>query len=421
MDIFSQIESSVRGYCRAFPVVFTKAQNATLFDEKGHLYIDFLGGAGTLNYGHNNLIFKHALIEYIESNGVTHGLDMHTSAKRAFLESFHKLILKPRGMNYKVQFTGPTGTNAVEAALKLARMNTGRQTIVSFTNGFHGVTQGSAAVTANSYYKNAIGMPLPGVKFMPYDGYLGDFNTLQYFEKALNDGSSGLSKPAAVIVECIQGEGGLNAASAEWMRGLQTLCRRHEMLLIVDDIQAGCGRSGTFFSFEEFDIQPDIITLSKSLGGYGLPIAIVLLKEALDTWQPGEHNGTFRGNNHAFVTARQALETYWADGQFSSQIKRKESLLRKRLKSIQALHGKGIRHKGRGIMQGLEFANGDIASAITEEAFKRGLVIETSGSDGQVVKILAPLTIEENMLKQGLNILEDCIGNVMNSSVAKVF
>ncbi len=254
---------------------------------------------------------------------------------------------------------------------------------------------------------------------MPFDGYLGDYNTLHYFEKALQDKSSGLGHPAAVIVECIQGEGGLNAASAEWMRGLQTLCRRHDMLLIVDDIQAGCGRSGTFFSFEEFDIQPDIITLSKSLGGYGLPMAIVLLKEKLDTWQPGEHNGTFRGNNHAFVTARQALETYWADGEFSNQVQHKASVLRKRLKSIQAHHGQGVHHKGRGIMQGLEFANGDIASAITEEAFKQGLVIETSGSDGQVVKVLAPLTIEEGTLEQGLSILEDCIDNVMNSSVAK--
>lgn len=419
MDIFSQIESDVRGYCRAFPVVFTQARNATLFDEQGKSYIDFLGGAGTLNYGHNNPHFKQALIEYIENDGITHGLDMHTDAKRSFLETLQERILKPRGMNYKVQFTGPTGTNAVEAALKIARKNTGRQTIVSFTNGFHGVTQGAVAVTANSYYKNAVGMPLPGVQFMPYDGYLGDFNTLNYFEKALNDGSSGLGKPAAVIVECIQGEGGLNVASAEWMRGLQTLCRRHDMLLIVDDIQAGCGRSGTFFSFEEFDIQPDIITLSKSLGGYGLPMAIVLLKAKLDTWKPGEHNGTFRGNNHAFITARQALETYWSDSQFSDQIQQKSSLLRKRLKSIQAHHGKDVRHKGRGIMQGLEFANGEIASSITEQAFQQGLVIETSGSDGQVVKILAPLTIEESTLEQGLSILENCIDSVMNSSVAK--
>ena len=419
MDIYHELESNVRGYCRSFPVTFTKAQNAILTDNEGNEYIDFLGGAGTLNYGHNNPVFKKALLEYIESDSITHGLDMHTEAKTAFLQSFNERILKPRKMKYKVQFTGPTGTNAVEAALKIARKNTGRQTIVSFTNGFHGVTQGAAAVTANNYYKNAIGMPLPGVQFMPYDGYLGDFNTLHYFEKTLQDGSSGLGHPGAVIVECIQGEGGLNSASAAWMLGLQALCKRYNMLLIVDDIQAGCGRSGTFFSFEEFGIEPDVITLSKSLSGYGLPMAIVLLKEKLDTWKPGEHNGTFRGNNHAFITARMALETYWADDSFSQSVKKKAQLIRSRLKEIQAEHGGQMKHKGRGIMQGLECVNGQVASRITELAFKRGLVIETSGSDGQVVKILTPLTIEEDTLKAGLGILAECIGDVMAEQISK--
>ncbi len=419
MGIFKDLESNVRGYCRSFPVTFTKAQNATLTDSEGNQYIDFLGGAGTLNYGHNNPAFKDALIDYIQSDGMTHGLDMHTEAKAAFLETFRDLILAPRNMDYKVQFTGPTGTNAVEAALKIARKNTGRQTIVSFTNGFHGVTQGSAAVTANGYYKKASGLPTTGVHFMPFDGYLGDFNTLSYFEKALKDKSSGLGHPAAVIVECIQGEGGLNVASKEWMQGLQELCKRYDMLLIVDDIQAGCGRSGTFFSFEEFGIEPDVITLSKSLSGYGLPMAIVLLKEELDIWQPGEHNGTFRGNNHAFVTSRKALETYWSDYRFAEEVQHKASVIRRRLKEIQAENGGQMKHKGRGIMQGLEFANGEIAGAITERAFDKGLVIETSGSDGQVVKILAPLTIEESTLNAGLDILEKVIGEVMAEQVSK--
>lgn len=419
MGIFKAIESNVRGYCRSFPVVFAEARNAILKDDDGREYVDFLGGAGSLNYGHNHPVFKQALIEYIESDGVTHGLDMHTEAKRDFLQAFQDHILTPRKMSYKVQFTGPTGTNAVEAALKVARKNTGRQTIVSFTNGFHGVTQGAAAVTANGYYKNAIGMPLTGVQFMPYDGYLGDFNTLEYFEKALEDGSSGLGKPAAVIVECIQGEGGLNVASAEWMRGLQKLCRTHGMLLIVDDIQAGCGRSGTFFSFEEFDIQPDIITLSKSLSGYGLPMAIVLLKEKYDTWKPGEHNGTFRGNNHAFITARTAIETFWKDDRFARSVQHKAHVIRTRLKEIQARHAGASQHKGRGIMQGLEFDSGEIAADITELAFKRGLVIETSGSDDQVVKILTPLTIEESTLQRGLDILESCIDDVLAERQSK--
>ncbi|MAD44539.1 MAG: diaminobutyrate--2-oxoglutarate transaminase [Oceanospirillaceae bacterium] len=420
MDIYEKLESNVRGYCRSFPVTFTKAQNATLTDSDGNQYIDFLGGAGTLNYGHNNPHFKGALIDYIQSDSITHGLDMHTEAKTAFLETYERLILKPRGMkNYKIQFTGPTGTNAVEAALKIARKNTGRTDIVSFTNGFHGVTQGAAAVTANGKYKESIGMPLPGVHFMPFDGYLGDYNTLHYFEKALQDKSSGLGHPAAVIVECIQGEGGLNAASAAWMLGLQALCKRYDMLLIVDDIQAGCGRSGTYFSFEEFGIEPDVITQSKSLSGYGLPMAIVLLKEELDTWKPGEHNGTFRGNNHAFVTATKALETYWADDSFAKEVQHKAKILRSRLKEIQAEHGGQLKHKGRGIMQGLECANGDIADKITELAFKRGLVIETSGSDGQVVKVLTPLTIEEENLKKGLEILDTCIGDVMAEQISK--
>lgn len=419
MEIFDQLESNVRGYCRAFPVVFTKAQNALLTDSEGKEYIDFLGGAGTLNYGHNNPKFKQALVDYINSDGMTHGLDMHTNAKQAFLESFQSRILKPRKMDYRVQFTGPTGTNAVEAALKIARKNTGRHTIVSFTNGFHGVTQGSVAVTANQKYKESVGMPLPGVQFMPYDGYLGDFDTLAYFEKALEDQSSGLGHPAGVIVECIQGEGGLNVASKEWMVRLQAICRRYDMVLIVDDIQAGCGRSGTFFSFEEFGIEPDVITLSKSLGGYGLPMAIVLLKEQLDSWKPGEHNGTFRGNNHAFITARQALEHYWADDQFSTGVQKKAAHLKARLKEIQAKHGGQLKHKGKGIMQGLEFKSGELADAVTELAFKRNLVIETSGSQGQVVKVLAPLTIENTVLDQGLDILSDCIADALSENISK--
>jgi diaminobutyrate-2-oxoglutarate transaminase len=421
MGIFKDLESNVRGYCRSFPVTFVKAQNATVTDSDGNEYIDFLGGAGTLNYGHNNPAFKQALIDYIEADGMTHGLDMHTDAKAAFLETFRDLILEPRNMDYKVQFTGPTGTNAVEAALKVARKNTGRQTIISFTNGFHGVTQGSAAVTGNGYYKKASGLPTTGVQFMPYDGYLGDFNTLEYLDKALEDGSSGLGHPAGVIVECIQGEGGLNVASKEWMQGLQAICKKYDMLLIVDDIQAGCGRSGTFFSFEEFGIEPDVITLSKSLGGYGLPMAVVLLKEELDIWGPGEHNGTFRGNNHAFVTARRALEEYWSDYRFAEEIQHKASVIRRRLKEIQAENGgtSKMKHKGRGIMQGLEFANGDIADAITELAFEHNLIIETSGSDGQVVKILTPLTIEESKLSAGLDILEKCVAQVMSEQVSK--
>ncbi|UWN50897.1 Diaminobutyrate--2-oxoglutarate transaminase [Alcanivorax sp. ALC70] len=294
-EIFENIESEVQSYARSFPVVFQKAQGSYLYDEEGIAYLDFLAGAGTLNYGHNNPVLKKVLLDYIENDYIVHGLDMHTVAKRQFLEALDEYVLKPREMDHVVQFPGPTGTNAVEAALKIARNIKGRENIISFTNGFHGVTLGALSATGNSHHRGAAGVTMGGVSVMPYDGYLGDaFDTTQYLDKVLCDSSSGIDHPAAVIVETVQGEGGINAASFEWLRNLEHVCRKHDMLLILDDIQAGCGRTGTFFSFDEVGIKPDIITLSKSLSGYGLPLAVVLLKPELDQWKPGEHNGTFR-------------------------------------------------------------------------------------------------------------------------------
>lgn len=409
MSTINRLESQVRSYCRHFPVVFTKARGATLEDEEGNVYIDFLAGAGALNYGHNDPGLKAKLLDYIEADQIVHGLDMATGAKRAFMEAFESLILSPRKMNYKMQFTGPTGTNAVEAAMKVARNFTGRQTIVSFTNGFHGVTLGSVAATGNSHFRDGCGMQPQGTAFMPYDGYMGDeIDTTEYLDKMLTDGSSGLDHPAAVIVETIQGEGGINLASNEWLRSLQQVCLKHEILLIVDDIQVGCGRTGTFFSFEEAGIFPDIITLSKSLSGYGLPLSVVLMKPHLDQWEPGEHNGTFRGNNLAFVTARAALEEYWRDGSFEVEVKRKGEIVRERLERLVDLDERGVLSaRGRGMMQALDCGSGELASRISALAFERGLIMETSGSLDQVLKCLIPLTITDDELERGLAILEE--------------
>ena len=414
MRIFEEIESEVQSYARSFPRVFNRAQGEFMWDEDGNQYLDFLAGAGTLNYGHNNPIFKPLLIDYIQNDGITHGLDMHTKAKGEFLQAFNDTILKPRGMEYMVQFTGPTGTNAVEAAMKVARNVTGQQNIVTFTNGFHGVSLGSLAATGNSHHRNAAGVSLNGVHRMPYDGYLGDgIDTTEYLDKVLSDSSSGINSPAAVLVEVVQGEGGINAASAQWLRNLQTVCRKHGILLIVDDIQAGCGRTGDFFSFEEAGIEPDIITLSKSLGGYGLPFAVVLIKPEFDQWKPGEHNGTFRGNNLAFVTAKAALENYWADDTFSKAIKRKGRYVSQRLNEIVENYGEGnFTTKGRGMFQGINCVNGELAGKITRAAFKQGLLIETSGADDQVVKFLCPLVISDENLKKGIDIVEAAIKEV---------
>jgi len=417
LNIFDRMESEVRGYVRSFPVIFNQARGSVLVDEAGKEYIDFFSGAGSLNYGHNNPVLKEKVIEYLKSDGVIHGLDMATTAKKDFLATFEKVLLKPRNMNYKLQFTGPTGTNAVEAALKLARLVKGRPNVISFTHGFHGVSGGSLAVTANAKFRDAAGVSLANTTFVPYDGYLGpDVNTISYLERMLEDPSSGMDKPAAVIVETVQGEGGVNVATVRWLKDLERLCRQHDMLLIVDDIQVGCGRTGTFFSFEAAGISPDIITLSKSLSGFGLPMSLVLFKPELDIWKPGAHSGTFRGNNMAFVTATQALDSYWTDESFGEEVQRKSAMVRDWLENlVHSYPMADLSVRGRGLIQGLVTPAGDdMANQFSRKAFEHGLVIETSGANDEVLKVLPALTIAEHQLKKGLEIIERSVAQVLH-------
>nr|WP_158118625.1 diaminobutyrate--2-oxoglutarate transaminase [Vibrio cidicii] len=420
MDIFTQQESNVRSYSNHFPVVFHKAKGCWLETENGERYLDFLAGAGSLNYGHNNPVLKQALLEYIEMDALTHGLDMHSSAKATFLETFQRLILQPRSLNYKMQFTGPTGTNAVEAALKLARKVKGRSNVVAFTNGFHGCSAGALAATGNQHHRQGAGMTLPNITRIPFEGYAG-VDGLALFETMLSDNSAGMDKPAAVLLETVQGEGGLNAASTSWLKRLSALCKHHDILLIVDDIQAGCGRTGTFFSFEPAGIVPDMVTLSKSLSGYGLPMAVVLLKPELDVWKPGEHNGTFRGNNHAFVTATSALEIYWSNDDFSRHIQQcAQQVSDVVTRSVQRFPELFVRQKGRGMMSGIECQNGEVARAIATSCFEKKMVIETAGPNDEVVKFFSPLTITESELKQGLEIFEQAVESVAVSHFKNV-
>src|SRR5699024_1482709 len=325
-NVFKKHESEVRSYSRSFPTVFNKAKGYKLWDMDNKEYIDFFAGAGTLNYGHNNDAMKKILIDYIEADSVTHSLDMATVARGEFLKRFNDVILKPRKLDYKVMFPGPTGTNTVESALKLARKVTGRETVMSFTNAFHGMTIGSLSVTGNSFKRSGAGVPLSHTVSLPFDNYLGDDSSIDYITRYLEDSGSGVSLPAAIILETVQGEGGINAASDKWLQSIQKICRRFDILLIIDDVQAGCGRTGTFFSFERAGIEPDIVCLSKSIGGYGLPMALTLFKPELDIWGPGEHNGTFRGNNLAFIAATEAL-SYWENDQFTKEIDQKAELI----------------------------------------------------------------------------------------------
>jgi diaminobutyrate-2-oxoglutarate transaminase len=411
LDIFEEWESEVRGYIRLFPTTFDAARGSLLIGEDGSEYIDFFAGAGTLNYGHNNPLLKQALLDYIERDGIIHALDLATRAKREFIETFRDLVLTPRGLRYKLQFTGPTGANATEAAIKVARLATGRTNVIAFTRGYHGLSLGALATTAARQYRLAAGVPLDNVTFAPYEGYFGpDVDTIELLAKQLEDPSGGIDRPAAVIVEGIQGEGGVNVASPEWLRRLAALATQHEVPLIIDDIQAGCGRSGDFFSFEQSGIRPDIVVLSKSLSGYGLPMSLVLISPELDVWEPGGHTGTFRGNNLAFVGATAALRTYWADEDFSAETKRKGELLRSRLATIAARHPGDLVERGRGLFRGLaSLTDSDFAARVSREAFAQGVVIETAGAYSEVVKFLPPLTTDDETLLRGLDVVESAI------------
>lgn len=414
MRIFEEVESDVRGYIRSFPTIFDIAKGAELFDEHGARYIDFFAGAGTLNYGHNNPLITEAMIEYLKRGGIVHGLDKATVAKRALLHKLQDTIFTPRNLSYKVQFTGPTGTNAVEAALKLARMVKRRSGIISFTDGYHGLTMGALAVTGNYFYRDESYGARNNAAFMPFDGYFGpEVNTVDYLRRFLEDGSSGVDLPAAMIVETVQGEGGINVASAEWLKQLESLCREFDILLIIDDIQVGNGRTGAFFSFEEAGIHPDMITVSKSIGG-GLPLALLLMRPELDQWRPGEHTGTFRGNNLGFVAATAAL-SYWDNDDLAQAVRRKGEILHSELERMaQAFPDLKARVRGRGMVWGLELPQPGAAGEASKAAFERGLLIETAGANDHVLKFLPPLVIEEDLLREGLGVVEQALSAVMD-------
>ncbi len=408
MHVFEKLESEVRGYCRSFPAVFRTATNARQTDEAGREYIDFFAGAGVLNFGHNNERMKRALLDYIAADGVIHSLDMATAAKRRFLARFDEVILRPRGMHYKLQFTGPTGTNAVEAALKLARKVTGRRSIVAFTDGFHGMTLGALACTGNGLHRAAAGVDLPDVLRLPFDGYLGpETDTLETLRRQLADPSSGVTPPAAFVLETIQAEGGVNIARPEWLRAVRDLAREHDSLLIIDEIQVGCGRTGSYFSFDGMELDPDVVVLAKGVGGYGTPLALCLVKPEHDIWKPGEHTGTFRGQNLSFVAGAEAL-SYFEDDRFCAEVRRKGHHTDARLQQIAAKLPEA-KVRSRGMIHGLDVTSGSLAAAISREAFERGLIIAPCGPSGRVVKLIAPLTIGDADLDEGLDLLEAAV------------
>lgn len=417
MNVIEQLESNVRGYSRTYPTVFSNARGSFLYDLKNQRYLDFFSGAGALNYGHNHPKLKKVVLEYISENGLIHGLDMASTAKIKFLTEFNEHILKPRNLNYKIQFPGPTGTNAVEAAIRLARKVTNRSLVLGFTNGYHGMTQGALSLTANTYYRDSESGLQNQTTFLPFDSYMGaNIDTLDYIEKLFADPSSGTDIPAAIIVETIQGEGGINVASKEWLQRLRKLTLEYDILLIVDDIQVGCGRTGQFFSFDDAGIEPDIVLLSKSLSGFGLPLSAVLIKPEYDQWKAGEHTGTFRCNNLAMIAATESI-SFWKDPKFYTELRSKSRLIEVALEKLKTKHPDIIADiRGRGLVFGIEFKDQTFAKKVQEAAFARHLIIETAGPFDEVLKLLPALTIDNTELQEGLEIIKTSIESCIKTT-----
>ena len=412
---FEQYESEVRSYCRNFPTVFVSAKGSIQKDETGREYIDFFCGSGALNYGHNNPYIKRKVVEYLENDGVLHALDMYTAPKRDFIEYFEQNVIRARGFDYKIQFVGPTGTNAVEAALKLARKVKKRQNVFALMGAFHGMTLGSLALTTNADSRAGAGVPLNNVTHVPAPYMFPGLDTVEYMERLITDDHSGVEKPAAIILETTQADGGIYVLPTEWLQRVRALCDKHDILMIVDDVQVGCGRTGWFFSFERAGITPDIVTMSKSIGGYGMPFAITLLKPELDLWKPGEHNGTFRGYQLSLVAAKAGLE-YMLNEHVEDAVREREQIVAKFMREEIETIDSRIATRGIGLLWGVDFGafEGDVAKAVISEAFKNGLIVERVGRRDSVVKVMPELKVPLETLEKGLQILAQSIRNVVS-------
>lgn len=414
-----EIESQVASYCRTWPRVFDYAYGSIIKDVSGKEYLDFFCGASALNYGHNPDYIEEKLIDHLRSKKIIHSLDMYTKVKQDYLKFFKAEILDPRGLNYKLMFTGPTGTNAVEAALKLARKVKGRNNVIALSGAFHGMTLGALALTTDQNSRDGAGVDLNNVIHVPApytslaDGKV--FDTLGYLKLLLEDDHSGINPkklPAAIILETVQAEGGIYDLGKDFLVGIRQLCDEHDMLMIIDDIQVGCYRTGTFFSFEDAGIIPDIVTMSKSLSGYGLPFALTLFKPELDEWKPAEHNGTFRGFGLAMVGSKAGIEFAKELG-IEAMVKTKGKVMADYLNKNIKADFPDLEIRGKGMLWGIDVHDGALAKAIVTNGLENGLIIERAGRADSVVKLMPALNIPEEQLLQGLDIVKLVINEAL--------
>ncbi|MBE6379539.1 MAG: aminotransferase class III-fold pyridoxal phosphate-dependent enzyme [Lentisphaerae bacterium] len=424
-------ESNARSYPRKFPFSLVKAQGVWVEDVEGNRYLDFLCGAGTLALGHNDPEINQAMVDMITSNAPLHTLDLTTPVKDAFV---HKLIsLLPEAMqgNVKLQFCSPSGTDATDAAIKLCKTATGRSSVIAFGGGYHGMGHGAMALTGNLGAKEKVHALMPEVHFFPYPysyrcpfglgGEAGVKACCEYFERTLKDPESGITKPAAVILEPIQGEGGVIPAPVEFLQTVRRVTEELDIPMIVDEIQCGVGRSGKFYAFEYANIVPDVILTSKAIGGTQ-PMSVVIYNKKLDKWQPGAHAGTFRGNQLA-MRAGLVVMNRVADEKFLAEVVRKGEKLRERMLELKAKVSIIGDIRGKGLMSGCEFvdpkgtpdslgslpASGEIAAKVQKKCFENRLIMEKGGRHGSVMRCLCALNVTDEELDTMLDIYEKVV------------
>jgi diaminobutyrate-2-oxoglutarate transaminase len=400
MNPFEELESNVRYYCRRWPAVFSTAVGSTITAEDGTPYLDFFAGAGALSYGHNNPVLVDLAIEHLRAGKILHSLDTYTVEKRQFLEAMERHVLAPRQLDMVVQTVGPTGATAVEAALQLAQRVTGHRAVVGFDGSYHGMTYRTASISA-SMAGRTTSAHLKDFVALPYVRNVSE-SDLQLLDRTLDSTVDG-QRIGAVIIEPTQGEGGARPFDPLYLRAIRERCSERGILVIADEVQAGVGRTGAFFSFEGSGLDPDIVCLSKSISGLGLPMALNLVRRDLDTWAPGEFSGTFRGNNLAFATSATMLDTYWADSNLEKNTERRGLIVRDALEEISEHFGNGhFVARGNGLLCGLDVGDSQLAADIAEAAFERRLIVETCGAGDTTVKLLPPIVIDEDQLTDGL-------------------
>ena len=430
----SDYESSARSYPRKFPLAIAKAKGAVVEDVEGNRYIDFLNGAGTLALGHNDDEVNQAMVDLIQSGAPLHTLDLATPVKDRFVETLLSIIPEELASKAKIQFCSPSGTDATEAAIKLCKTATGRNTVIAFSGGYHGMGHGSMALTGNCNAKNHVQNIMPGVQFMPYPysyrcpmgigGEAGTKACIAYLERLLKDPESGVTKPAAIILEPIQGEGGVVPAPIEFLQAVRRITRELDIPMICDEIQCGMGRSGKVFAFEYADIVPDVVLISKAIGG-GQPLSVVVYDRKLDVWGPGAHAGTFRGNQVAMAAGTVVMKRI-SDPEFLKEVIRKGEIMKSRflkLKDEVSIIGDV---RGKGLMLGVEFIDpngakdlmghpepgGDIALKVQRLCFENKFIMEKGGRNGSVMRCLCPLTITDEQIEEAMDIFEKVVKEV---------